>query len=177
MNAIKCPNCSSESYEQFSKSQFRCLQCKSVFDDLNYTSEPQEFQLDLSSNLLDASIDEYTIAPIPKRVINYIIDFIAISSINLLLATTGLYDGENILYIIALMFLYYILMEGLFGQTIGKFITKTKVVDLDGNKISFGRAILRTLCRFIPFEYISGFFSNGIFWHDSLAKTKVISIQ
>ena len=68
---------------------------------------------------------------------------------------------------------YHILMEIRFQKTIGKFVTKTKVVKLNGEKPTDGDITTRTFCRLIPFDRISFLFvKNGI--HDFLSKTKVI---
>ncbi|MEO0404678.1 MAG: RDD family protein [Bacteroidota bacterium] len=68
---------------------------------------------------------------------------------------------------------YYTLFEFQFGgKTIGKMLTKTRAVKEDGGPITFKDALIRSLCRVIPFEPFSFFGDNG--WHDSLSKTKVI---
>ncbi|RDZ26691.1 RDD family protein [Lysobacter silvisoli] len=75
------------------------------------------------------------------------------------------------------MLAYYTLMEGAFGFTIGKLITNTRVVDEYGRPPGFGRALLRSLCRFIPFEAFSLLMSEDSVrrgWHDSLARCYVI---
>lgn len=69
---------------------------------------------------------------------------------------------------------YYAATESIFGRTLGKLITGTKVIGEDGFKPSFGRAMLRTLCRFIPFEPFSFFGAERRGWHDSIAKTWVV---
>jgi uncharacterized RDD family membrane protein YckC len=68
---------------------------------------------------------------------------------------------------------YYILSEFLFQRTLGKLLTKTKVVAKTGAKPTFGQILGRTLSRSIPFEYLSFLVSvNGI--HDRLSGTRVI---
>ena len=77
----------------------------------------------------------------------------------------------------ATTFLYYTFFEGLFGFSVGKLITNTRVVDERGNRLSFGRAALRSLCRLIPFDAISLLLSDDDVrraWHDSLAKSYVV---
>ena len=71
--------------------------------------------------------------------------------------------------------LYYTVMEYFFkGKTLGKFITKTRAVTLENERLDFQTTFIRSLCRVIPFETFSfiGEESNG--WHDSISKTKVI---
>ena len=68
---------------------------------------------------------------------------------------------------------YHTIMEIRFQKTIGKFVTKTKVVKLNGEKPTDRDITTRTFCRLIPFDRISFLFvKNGI--HDFLSKTKVI---
>ena len=68
---------------------------------------------------------------------------------------------------------YYAIMEIKFQKTVGKFVTKTKVVKMDGTKPKTSDIITRTFCRLIPFDRISFLFvRNGI--HDFLSKTKVV---
>ena len=70
---------------------------------------------------------------------------------------------------------YYILLEGIFGLTIGKLITGTRVVRVsDNQKAGFGTIIGRSLCRLIPFEVFSFFRSAPGGWHDSLSNTRTI---
>ena len=58
-----------------------------------------------------------------------------------------------------IMLLYFILLEGLTGATIGKRLLKIKVVRVDGSPCGIGPAVIRTLLRIIdglPFFYIIG---------------------
>ena len=69
---------------------------------------------------------------------------------------------------------YYILFEGNNGQTIGKMLTNTKVVDENGTRAHWGHALVRTICRFVPiYDPLS--FLWGVGFHDSYSKTIVIS--
>ena len=73
--------------------------------------------------------------------------------------------------------LYYVPMEGLFGFTVGKLVTGTRVVNAQGGRPTWGQAFGRTLCRLIPFEPFSLFFSKDgevRGWHDSVPKTWVV---
>lgn len=68
---------------------------------------------------------------------------------------------------------YYALMETKYQKTIGKWITKTKVVNKNGTKPQGGDILRRTFCRLIPFDRISFLFTpNG--FHDRLSDTTVI---
>ncbi|REG88385.1 RDD family protein [Flavobacterium aquicola] len=69
---------------------------------------------------------------------------------------------------------YYSILEFYFQKTLGKIVTRSKVVAENGEKATFRKIILRTICRFIPIDWVSFIFSrNGM--HDKLSKTKVIS--
>lgn len=68
---------------------------------------------------------------------------------------------------------YYYVMETKFQRTVGKFMTKTKVVQMDGTQPSNGTILVRTLSRLLPFDRLSYLFvKNGL--HDYLSKTMVV---
>jgi len=69
---------------------------------------------------------------------------------------------------------YYLFFETVFQATPGKFITRTRVVDLDGNKPPFTSILGRTLSRFVPFEPFSFFSSTEEGWHDRWSGTRVV---
>lgn len=67
---------------------------------------------------------------------------------------------------------YYTFCEKLFrGYTLGKLITGTRAIRSDGQELSFKDALLRSLCRIVPFEVFSGF---SYPWHDRWTNTTVI---
>jgi uncharacterized RDD family membrane protein YckC len=76
------------------------------------------------------------------------------------------------LFIIA-FFLYFVFMEYKFQKTIGKFLTKTKVVMNDGRKPELSDILIRTACRLLPLDRISFLFTRNGF-HDRLSNTIVI---
>ena len=83
----------------------------------------------------------------------------------------GLYTLSYMIIIVNYL-VYYTLCEKLFrGQTLGKLITGTKSLRTDGEELTFKDALLRSLCRLVPFEVFSGF---GVPWHDSWTKTMVV---
>ena len=68
---------------------------------------------------------------------------------------------------------YYTFMETKYQKTIGKFMTKTKVVNKNGSKPEVGDIVIRTFYRLIPFDRISFLFApNG--FHDRLSDTTII---
>lgn len=128
-----------------------------------------------------------------KRFVNYLLDliFLIIFSyifgiiLGIMLAifspsSLSIFEQDNELIVYLLGFvigmIYYTILEASSGKTIAKFITKTKVVDYQGNRPDFGTIFIRSLCRFIPFEPFSFLGSDNSGWHDKLSKTKVIEI-
>jgi uncharacterized RDD family membrane protein YckC len=85
--------------------------------------------------------------------------------------------GLTIVLLLGSMLGYYIVLEGAFGRTIGKFITGTRVVRFDGYKPHLPQIIGRTFARFIPFEPFSFLGGSGSGWHDSLSGTRVVRVR
>lgn len=75
--------------------------------------------------------------------------------------------------ILLAFFLYFVYMEFKFQKTVGKFITKTKVIMNDGRKPDINEIFIRTACRLIPLDNISFIFTKNGF-HDRLSNTTVI---
>ncbi|HEY6975392.1 MAG TPA: RDD family protein [Chitinophagaceae bacterium] len=72
--------------------------------------------------------------------------------------------------------LFYTFCEGASrGKSVGKLITRTKVVREDESEITWKDAFTRSLCRIVPFEPFSAF--GGFPWHDQWSHTKVICIN
>lgn len=67
---------------------------------------------------------------------------------------------------------YYVLFEYCFGKTPGKFITRTRVINIYGKKPAMDTLMIRTLSRFIPFEGFSCIGGRG--WHDKFSDTYVV---
>jgi uncharacterized RDD family membrane protein YckC len=137
----------------------------------------------LDSNVFDQQINrvtEYTIAGQGKRFANYIIDLIIIYILCfivgilyvILLETTEM--SRLLSYLIALVvnLSYYILIEGTTGKSIGKMITRTKVLNEDYSRPDIGTILKRSLCRVIPLEPFSFLGSGG--WHDTISGTIVV---
>jgi uncharacterized RDD family membrane protein YckC len=67
----------------------------------------------------------------------------------------------------------YTLIEGASkGRSLGKLITKTQALREDGSLITYKDALMRSLCRLIPFDPLSAF--NGNPWHDKWTQTIVV---
>lgn len=71
-------------------------------------------------------------------------------------------------------FIYYFILECAFGKTIGKMITKTKVVSENSkSRPSVIQVSIRTIVRMIPAYFLSYFFiGKGL--HDHFSKTILI---
>jgi uncharacterized RDD family membrane protein YckC len=82
-------------------------------------------------------------------------------------------DFEIIFYSLIVAFLYYVLTEMYFSRTLAKLITKTIVVRKDGSRPSNKRILLRTLCRFIPFDVFTFLETIPRGWHDKISDTYV----
>ncbi|MFA6099647.1 MAG: RDD family protein [Patescibacteria group bacterium] len=97
------------------------------------------------------------VAGLGKRILGGIIDIVVIvifaiiwsmlfgSNINGMYTVTGIPAFIEFLVVI----LYYIILDATTGKTIGKYIVKTKVVNAQGGKISWGQSIGRNLMRII----------------------------
>jgi len=127
---------------------------------------------------------ELIVAGKGARFLNAIIDWVAqIVFVTLFGVAGGLLGGEAFFAKLAgvpdivlgylAMLLYYIVMEGTFGRTVGKFITRTKVVDEAGGPPSFAQVLGRTLTRMLPLEGLTFFGAETRGLHDSLPKTYV----
>ena len=121
-----------------------------------------------------------------RRFATYLIDYILINVVMfvigvlsvMLMGEAGvelLEGGSNIVLAIAVFLLYYIFFEGLWARTPAKFMLGTVVVMEDGSKPPFGKVVIRTLCRCIPFEPFSFFGDRG--WHDGISDTRVVSTR
>ena len=109
------------------------------------------------------------------RLVNVIID---VTVFRILAYVLGEIESINSMPFSGLVFtflfpLYYIIGEFYFGQTVGKFFTKSVVINEYGEKPDFQTILVRTVIRFIPFEAFS-FFAHNRGWHDKWTKTYVI---
>jgi len=71
--------------------------------------------------------------------------------------------------------LYYVTCEHLFkGKTLGKLITRTRAINIDGSRMTLKTILLRTLSRIVPFEAFSFLGDTSEGWHDKWTDTRVI---
>lgn len=134
-------------------------------------------------NKLDDVMIKEKQAYIWQRLIGWIIDLIIIYMITvpiLLLISGGVLTYEEqqsiAFYMIICMFIYSLLLEFIWGKTIGKFIMMTKVITLSsGDKPEFIICFGRSLSRLIPLDPLSYLFSlKPAGWHDKISNTRVI---
>lgn len=81
---------------------------------------------------------------------------------------------KDYLFGIVILLIYYSVIESITAHSVGKYVTKTKIVMEDGSKPSASDIFLRTLCRLIPFEQFSFLGDEARGWHDSMSKTIVV---
>ena len=117
-----------------------------------------------------------------QRIINFLIDFVAVITIAYVIMTIldilNFIDKRNsgliILFLVA--FCYFFLLELYIQKTLGKFITKTIVLKENGEKPTLSDLLIRSLCRFIPFDPLSFLYAQYTpkGFHDTLSKTIVV---
>ncbi len=126
------------------------------------------------------------------RLVNYIIDRLAMIAIAFVLffayEIVQIANGvstikepeistlEDFIISAIIAFIYYTIMEVTTGRTIGKLITKTKVINADGNKPDLGTIVIRSLSRIVPFNALSFLFSDKG-WHDRWSDTRVVKVK
>ena len=125
-----------------------------------------------------------------KRLLNYIVDviifyilavivgvIIAIASPSTITEMSVGTGSSFISNILSLLFygLYMSLVEAIFkGKSLGKLITGTRAVNLDGSRISAGTAFARGFSRAVPFCVFSALGSPCNPWQDKWTDTMVI---
>lgn len=150
-----------------------------------FTSNKQDFLEDLDGLVI------LTPATKGQRFVNLLIDLVPAYLVAYLAAefiaapfenNSGVYysvTGPGVYYYLvyypvyyAAFIFYFTLMEMLNkGRTIGKLITSTYAIHVDGKPLTWRSAFLRSLCRIVPFEVFSGF--GDAPWHDKWTNTTV----
>lgn len=144
-------------------------------------------------HLFDDFSHQLTQAGSGKRLANYIIDLVSfyvfmyfmsyvIIEVSYDLAVL-IYGGEGFnligrLIILVIYGMYMGLMEAVFkGRSLGKLLTGTVAVNDDGSRISGQIALLRGLCRAVPFNAFSALGETCYPWHDQWTKTFVVEYK
>lgn len=120
-------------------------------------------------DLMDYELVGYTSSL--HRFLHYLLDMVFV--LPLWLSWMSLFSG-GILIAFGTYLLYCFLAETIFRQTFGKICTNSCVVS-NGHRLSAGQVLLRTLCRFIPFDAISFLFRAN--WHDRISSTAVVYVD
>ena len=167
--------------DHYNKNEKMTNELRDIVEDHSKDYQPEAVEESKSDDPISYAEERYNT---DLRFKDYVIDlFIASILVGIVYIVVGMPEDEleqNFISIVV-MFLYYFLMEGLLGKTVGKLILGLRVVDIDGNKPTLGAIALRTACRFIPFEAFSFLFESG--WkhhtlrgnvHDKLSKTYVV---
>lgn len=97
-----------------------------------------------------------------------------IGSTSLLFWLENMSRIEEYLIGIVILVVYYTITETYFSRSIGKLVTKTIVVNIDGSKPDSSKIIKRSLCRLIPFDGLTFLRTPSRGWHDSISETYVV---
>lgn len=112
-----------------------------------------------------------------RRIINFLIDslvFFGLTILSIWVTRSKIDPIQARYFFIAFYFIYYLTFEYAFGKTVGKFITKTKVVSSENlTRPTFIQILIRTISRIIPFYFIS-YLMTGKGMHDHFSKTILI---
>jgi uncharacterized RDD family membrane protein YckC len=138
----------------------------------------------LNEALPDEPSDAPELASRGRRFANWLLDSVCYVVISIVIGIIGTvvkltfnidvigYLGP--LFSIAVLLLYYIVGEALFGQTLGKLVTGTRVVAESGDPAKLWQVVIRTLYRFVPMEALSFLGKRRPGWHDRWSKTRVV---
>jgi uncharacterized RDD family membrane protein YckC len=119
-----------------------------------------------------------------KRFLNSLIDgiflYVVTTVINMVVVVALKPKDQSfgcflLLFNLSVNFVYFTLFEHFFGKSIGKFVTKTIVINQDGDRPTLAQIMKRSASRFIPFECFTFFGEQSHGWHDSISNTFVVS--
>jgi uncharacterized RDD family membrane protein YckC len=152
-------------------------------------NKPQILDEGFEKNTVSDS--DFIVASASKRFLNTIIDtiafliiFVLVNIIVTIISKFMFLSGDKVAddfiaaisgtVLFGVCVLFY-LSGKLTGKSIGKFITKTRVVSENGEKPAFLNIVGRSFARLIPFEAFSFLGTSRVGFHDSLSKTRVIN--
>ena len=84
----------------------------------------------------------------------------------------GAISLQYLLGFISYLGVFTILEGSAKGKTLGKLITGSRALKIDGGNLTWKNAFMRSLCRIVPFEAFSAF--GGHPWHDRWTDTIVV---
>lgn len=113
-----------------------------------------------------------------------LVDGLITGGLNLGVETVlGTSTAVRVLNIIIIVFLYYVLMTGIWGQTLGKKWLKIKVQTKDGQVPGYKKALIReTMGKLVSGLVLGIGYLVAIWdkdkqtWHDKMAKTVVVRV-
>jgi uncharacterized RDD family membrane protein YckC len=174
---MKCPNCGQEQPDE----AVVCSNCGTVLK-ANPIPTPAPEPVQMPVEVIQPSAP----AAAPVQYAGFWLRFLAIILDGLILGIAGwilaiLFNPQTSLFSSLIGWLYFALMESSESQaTLGKRAVSIKVTDMNGNRISFGRAtgryfakIISGLHLFIGFM-MAGWTSKKQALHDMIAETLVI---
>ena len=153
----------------------------------NYLNPPANENLlddvDMDTRLVQARTGKRLINWLVDRLILYLLWHFLLSGLTgMAISFLGIYVESRATFNIA--FLVFVALFNLSflaafeslsgGNTIAKFLTRTRAVNEDGTRISTKTAFLRSLCRYVPFEAFSALGTPSYPWHDRWTHTYVI---
>jgi uncharacterized RDD family membrane protein YckC len=119
-----------------------------------------------------------------RRFANFLIDAVCYYALAMVVGTViaivdasffeHLSVADDYLFGAAVMIIYYLPTEALFGRTVGKLVTRTRVVSESGGPPDFQKVLRRTLIRFVPFEAFSFLHKGSVGLHDRWSETRVV---
>lgn len=113
-----------------------------------------------------------------RRLVAYLVDYVVfivpllgmlslvawallLLEIDLMTDSPWLNHGRMLLLLTLPIVLYFALCESSqFQATIGKRLTSVAVVDITGKRASLGQTVMRTIVKFLPWEFF-----HAIYWH------------
>jgi uncharacterized RDD family membrane protein YckC len=143
-----------------------------------------------TADLLDIEVS-FVRASTGKRFANYLIDlivfyflFFAVGVVIAIISPSTLdsipeddfsFNIMDRLLSVILYAIYMSLVETILkGKSVGKFITGTRAINLDGSRITTGKAFARGFSRAVPFCVFSAFGNPCNPWQDSWTDTMVV---
>lgn len=120
---------------------------------------------------------DYIVQVLIGGVIGIVVGFIVNITDNIALYNWFFVDTsrwKDYLLGIIILIIYFTVIETLTAHSIGKYISKTKIVMEDGSKPKLSDILLRSICRLIPFEQFSFLGKDGRGWHDKQSETYVV---
>jgi uncharacterized RDD family membrane protein YckC len=115
--------------------------------------------------------DEFVDAGQGARFANFLIDMVVRTG--MAVGAIGIFGEDAVFAPLLLLVGYYIIFEALFARTPAKWITRTRVIALDGSRPRLLQIVGRSFARYVPFEPFS-FLGNARGWHDRWSSTRVV---